>query len=140
MLSRTLDPWRQINELQREMNRLFDVSPRGNQYEYPAINLWTDTDKALVTAELPGYDKNAVDISLTGDVLRLHGSRKAPECKEDECFHRQERNYGVFDREIKLPFAINPNNIDATFKNGILSISLSRAEEDKPKKIEIQTK
>ena len=140
MFYRTLDPLRQINEIQHEMNRLFDLRSRGSRFEYPAVNIWTDTDKVLVTSELPGYDKTDVDISLTGDVLRLHGSRKAPECKEDECFHRQERNYGMFDREIKLPFAIDQNSVEASFKNGVLSISLNRAEEDKPKKIEIQTK
>ncbi len=140
MLYRTLDPWRQINDIQREMNRIFDARSLRNRYDYPAVNIWTDTDKAMVTAELPGYDKKDVDISLTGDVLRIHGSRKAPECKEDECFHRQERSYGAFDREIKLPFTIDQNSIEATFEKGILSISLNRAEEDKPKKIEIRTK
>ena len=140
MLYRTIDPWRQINDIQREMNRLFDVRSGGNRYEYPAINVWTDTDRVMVTAELPGYDKKDVDISLTGDLLRLHGSRKAPECKDDECFHRQERTYGMFDREIKLPFAIDQNKVEAIFQNGVLTISLSRAEEDKPKKIEIRTK
>ena len=140
MLYRTIDPWRQINDIQREMNHLFDGSSRTFRYEYPAINIWTDKDKALVTAELPGYDKNDVDISLIGDMLRIHGSRKAPECKEDECFHRQERNYGVFDREVKLPYAINAKNVEANFQNGVLRISLHRAEEDKPKKIEIRTK
>jgi HSP20 family protein len=138
MWYRSLDPRQQLNDIQREMNRLFNVRSLANRYEYPSINIWTDTDKALLTAELPGYDKNDVDITLSGDVLRLHGSRKAPECKDDECFHRQERNYGSFDREVKLPFAVDTNQIDATFKNGILNISLNRAEEDKPKKIEIQ--
>jgi HSP20 family protein len=94
----------------------------------------------MLTAELPGYEKNDVDISLTGDLLRLHGSRKAPECKDEECFHRQERNFGVFDREIQLPFAIDQEKVDAEFANGILKINLPRAEQDKPKKIEIQTK
>ena len=140
MLYRTLDPWRQINDIQREMNRIFDVRSDRKRYEYPAVNIWTDTDRVMVTAELPGYDKKDVDISLTGDTLRLHGSRKAPECKKDECFHRQERSYGVFDREIKLPFAIDQNSIEANLEKGILSVSLSRAEEDKPKKIEIRTK
>jgi HSP20 family protein len=140
MLYRTFDPWRQINDIQREMNRLFEDRTVGSRYEYPAINLWTDTDKIQLTAELPGYDKKSVDISLTGDIIRIHGSRKAPECKEGECFHRQERNYGDFDREVKLPFAINPNTVNATFQNGILNISLERAEEDKPKKINIVTK
>jgi HSP20 family protein len=140
MLYRTLDPWRQINDIQREMNRLFDVRTGRKRHEYPAVNIWTDTDKAMVTAELPGYDKKDIDISLTGDLLRIHGSRKAPECKEDECFHRQERSHGVFDREIKLPFTIDQTSVEATLENGILSVSLSRAEEDKPKKIEIRSK
>ena len=122
------------------MNRLFDVRTGTKRYEYPAVNIWTDTDKALVTAELPGYEKKDVDISLTGDILRLHGSRRAPECKADECFHRQERSYGVFDREIKLPFAIDQDSVEANLEKGILSISLKRAEDDKPKKIEIRTK
>jgi HSP20 family protein len=137
---RTIDPWRQMNDLQREMNRLFDFSSNQTGTRYPAINLWTNAENVLVTAELPGYDKNDVDISLTGDLLRLHGSRKAPECKEDECFHRQERNYGLFDREIQLPFAINQDKVEAEFTNGILKIRLPRAEQDKPKKIQIKTK
>jgi len=140
MLYRTLDPWRQINDIQREMNRLFDARSWRNRNDYPAVNIWTDTDKVMVTAELPGYDKKDIDISLTGDLLRIHGSRKAPECKEDECFHRQERSHGVFDREIKLPFTIDQTSVEATLENGILSVSLSRAEEDKPKKIEIRSK
>jgi len=138
MLYRSFDPWRQINEIQREMNRLFDSTTTRTRNQYPAVNIWSNADNALVTAELPGYGKNDVDISLTGDVLHIHGSRKAPECKEDECFHRQERSYGVFDREIQLPFAVNQNNVKAEFQNGVLRINLPRAEEDKPKKISIQ--
>lgn len=140
MLYRSYDPWREIHRMQREMNRLFDNSSRQKRREYPAINLWTNADNAMVTAELPGYDKKDVDISLMGDVLRIHGSRKAPECKEEECFHRQERNYGMFDREIHLPFSINTNKVDAAFRNGILNITMPRAVENKPKKIDIQTK
>lgn len=139
MLYRSLNPWRELNRIQSEMNRIFDNSWQTRR-EYPAVNLWTNTDNALVTAELPGYSKDEVDIALTGDVLRIHGSRKAPECKDDECFHRQERNYGVFDREIQLPFNIDSGKVDATFANGILKIALPRAEVDKPKTIEIKTK
>jgi HSP20 family protein len=140
MMYRTFDPWRQMNDIQREMNRLFNDSSSQTGSRYPAINLWTNADNVMITAELPGYEKSDVDISLTGDLLRLHGSRKAPECKDDECFHRQERNFGVFDREIQLPFAINQEKVEAEFSNGILKISLPRAEQDKPKRIQIQTK
>lgn len=140
MLYRTFNPWRQISDIQQEMNRLFDLRFRGGRHEYPPVNIWTNTDKAVVTVELPGYDKKDIDISLAGDLLRLHGSRNAPPCRDDECFQRQERIYGVFDREIKLPYAINTSNVEATYQNGILSISLRRAEQDKPRKIEIKTK
>lgn len=135
----SFNPWREINQVRRQMNRLFDNSSWRNQNEFPAVNLWTNADEAMVTAELPGYDQKDVDISLIGNILRLHGSRKAPECKDDEYFHRQERNYGVFNREVQLPFEVNANNIDAVFHNGILSIRLLRSEESKPKKIEIKT-
>jgi HSP20 family protein len=139
MIYRTFDPWRQMTDIQREMNRLFDLRSNTPRTQYPAVNLWTNADNVLVTAELPGYEKEAVDISLTGDVLRIHGSRTAPECKEEECFHRQERKFGVFDREIQLPFTVNQDKVDAEFSNGILKINLPRAEQDKPKKIKIQT-
>ena len=139
MLYRSFNPWRELNRIQGEMNRIFDNSWQSRR-EYPAVNLWTNTDNALITAELPGYSKDDVDIALTGDVLRIHGSRKAPECKDDECFHRQERNYGVFDREIQLPFNIDSGKVDATFSNGILKIQMPRAEADKPKTIEIKSK
>lgn len=136
----SLSPWRELNRIQNEMNRIFDDSSWYSRHEYPAVNLWSNADKALITAELPGYSKKDVDISLTRDVLRIHGSRKAPECKDNECFHRQERSYGVFDREIQLPFNIDSDKVDASFNNGVLTISLPRAEADKPKTIEIKTK
>jgi HSP20 family protein len=136
----SLNPWRELNRIQNEMNRIFDDSSWQSRREYPAVNLWSNADKALITAELPGYLKKDVDISLTGDVLRIHGSRKAPECKDNECFHRQERSYGVFDREIQLPFNIDSGKVNASFNNGVLTISLPRAEADKPKTIEIKTK
>jgi HSP20 family protein len=139
MLYRSLNPWTELNRIQNEMNRIFDNSWRTGR-EYPAVNLWTNSDNVMVTAELPGYSKKDIDIALTGDVLRIHGSRKAPECKDGECFHRQERNYGQFDREIQLPFHIDAGKVEANFDNGILKISLPRSEEDKPKKIEIHTK
>ncbi len=138
MFYRSFDPWREMNRIQHEMNQLFDNPSWQKRREYPAVNVWTNSSNLLVTAELPGYDRDSVDISVTGDILRIHGSRKAPECKEDECFHRQERSYGVFNRELALPFAIDTNNIDASFRDGILSISLPRAKADIPKKIEIK--
>jgi HSP20 family protein len=138
MWQRSFDPWREMNRIQSEMNRLFDTSSGPGMRGYPAVNLWSADDTFYVTAELPGYDPQDVNISLTADVLRIHGSRKAPECKDDECFHRQERKFGDFDREIQLPFLADSAKVNAAFENGVLTITLPRAEADKPKKIDIK--
>jgi HSP20 family protein len=136
----TSDPWRELNQLQREMNRLFDHSLRQGPAEYPSVNIWADKENARITAELPGYQDKDVQITVLGDILKLSGSRKAPDCGKDECFHRQERFYGSFEREIKLPFLVDVAEVGAEFRNGLLLINLPRAEADKPRKIEIRSK
>jgi len=139
MYNRLFDPWDEMNRVQRQMNRLFDNSFLAGRREFPAVNIWANEDNVMVTTELPGYEKENVDISLIGDVLKINGSRKAPECGEGECFHRQERNYGVFSRELQLPYAVDAAKVDALFRNGVLKISLHRAEETKPKRIKIMS-
>jgi len=137
MYGRPFDPWSDAYRIQRQMNRLFDNDLWPGKKEFPAVNIWANEDNVLVTSELPGYEKDEVDISLAGDVLKINGTRKAPECGENDCFHRQERNYGVFSREFQMPYAVDTTKVDATFHNGVLNISLHRAEETKPKKIKI---
>jgi HSP20 family protein len=139
MYSRPFDPWGDVSRIQRQMNRMFDNDLWSGRADFPAVNIWANEDNVLVTTELPGYEKDDVDISLVGDILKLNGTRKAPECGEDDCFHRQERNYGVFSRELQLPYAVDVARVDATFNNGVLKISLQRAEETKPKKINIMS-
>jgi HSP20 family protein len=121
------------------MNRLFDTSLTQDRRQYPALNLWTTGDSAFVTAELPGYKPADVNITLSEDILHIHGSRKVPECKEDAYFHRQERRFGDFERQIQMPFLVDAAKVNATFSNGILMVTLPRAEADKPKKINIKT-
>lgn len=135
----TLDPFREIDQLQRDMNRLFDGAIASNRRGYPAVNVWTNSEAAAVTAELPGYDPKDVQLSIVGDTLTIKGSRREPEFKQGDHFHRQERVHGDFERSLRLPFAINNDKVEAKFYNGILQIMLPRAEEDKPKKIEIKT-
>ena len=137
MYNRLFDPWSDANRIQRQMNRLFDNSLWPGRREFPAVNIWANEDNVIVTSELPGYEKDEVDISLVGDVLKINGTRNAPACGENDCFHRQERTYGVFSREFQLPYSIDTAKVDATFRNGVLTISLHRAEETKPKKIKI---
>jgi len=132
-----------MDQLQREMNRLFDATSKGrvfNSPSYPAINIWTNEDGQLVSAEMPGVLPDNIDIDVTGDALSISGVRKQDEVAKEAHYHRRERSYGSFSRTIQLPFMVDTNKVEASFKNGILLISLPRAEADKPKKITIKSK
>ncbi|HDQ72581.1 MAG TPA: Hsp20/alpha crystallin family protein [Chloroflexi bacterium] len=131
-------PWREMERLRREMNRLFATAPAGRVATYPALNIWANEDGALVTAELPGVDPEAIDISVVGDTLTLKGSREPEAADEEQTYHRRERGYGSFSRSLQLPFSVEANEVDATFEKGILQINLPRAEADKPKKITVK--
>jgi HSP20 family protein len=134
--------WREMDRLQREMNRLFETSYPSRLHSapaYPAMNVWTNEEGLQITAEVPGVSPKDIDISVVGDTLTLSGVREPDELKEGARYHRQERGYGNYSRSLQLPFSVNVDKVEATFKNGILSIVLPRAEEDKPKKITIKS-
>ncbi len=129
----------EMDRLQREMNKLFSSSQGRRQAAgYPAVNIWTGEEGAILTTELPGVKVDDLDISAVGDTITLSGSRTAPEIGEDESYHRQERGFGRFSRTVQLPFPVEVQQVDAQFKNGVLEISLPRSEADKPKKINVK--
>ena len=133
--------WREMERLRREMNRLFRNWPTqarwGTAPGYPAMNVWTDENSTIVTAELPGVILEDIDISVEDGTLTLRGNRQ-PDEVEGVTYHRQERRYGSFLRTFRLPFRVDPEKVEATFKTGVLNIALPRAEADKPKKIAIR--
>lgn len=132
---RSMDLWREFDR----MSRLFSEfgSPFARTTEFPAVNVWSDGNEAVVTAELPGIDPSAADISVVGRTLTIKGSRRPEDAGNDGSYHRQERWSGSFSRTIELPFQIDQQKVDARFTKGILEIKLPRAEADKPKKITI---
>ena len=135
--------WQEMDQLQREMNRLFDASSKGrvfNSPSYPAINIWTTEDGQVISAEMPGVRPDDIDIDVTGDALSISGERKPDEVAREAHYHRRERSYGLFSRTVQLPFMVDTNKVEASFKNGVLTINLPRAEADKPKKIAIKSK
>lgn len=135
--------WQEMDQLQREMNRLFDATSTGrviNSPSYPAINIWTNEEGQLISAEMPGIHPDDIDIDVTGDALSISGERKPHEVTKEARYHRRERNYGAFSRTIQLPFMVDTNKVEANFKNGVLLIALPRAEAGKPKKITIKSK
>ena len=138
-LGRVSDPFSEMQRLQREMNRLFSHAGGRLGHDYPAINVLVGQNDAVLTCELPGIDPEKMDISVTGDVITLSGSREPEKIKEGETYHRQERVHGRFTRTLQLPFSIDAGKVDAKYERGILNITLPRAEEDKPKKISIKS-
>lgn len=135
-------PMREMERLRREMNRLFNDWPALTTWRrassFPAINVWTDEDSAVVTAELPGFNLKDLEIAIEDDTLSLRGSRQPNELEQGATYHRQERQYGAFSRSFRLPFRVDAGKAEATLVNGVLTVSLPRAEADKPKTITVK--
>ncbi|MCU0521459.1 MAG: Hsp20/alpha crystallin family protein [Anaerolineae bacterium] len=133
--------FREAERLRRDMNELFEMLDRGPRLSvaatYPAMNVWTNPDGAIVTAELPGINPEDLEISVQGDTLTLRGNRSADALGEGEAYHRRERGNGQFQRAFQLPFAVDAAKVEATYELGVLSITLPRAESDKPRKIQV---
>ncbi len=142
------DPFRQLSSLRDEIDRLFE-SPLSSLTEttqpflsgwLPAVDLYQDKDNITVKAELPGMKKEEIDISLHDGVLTLSGERKAEQKHEDAEACRSERFLGRFQRTLTLPALVEADKVTATYKDGILTVVLPKAEEAKPKQIEVNIK
>jgi HSP20 family protein len=140
-LYRRPSAWREMERLRREMNRLIETGSSGGLRRapsFPAMNVWTSEDGLIVTAEIPGVEIGDIEISVMNETLTLSGQRTPDEVGEGVRYHRRERGYGRFTRSLQLPYPVNAENVEATFKNGVLYITLPRAEEDKPRKITVK--
>jgi HSP20 family protein len=111
------------------------AEPEASAHEFPPINVWSSESGVIVRTEIPGTDPNDVDISLVNDTLTIKGSRHPETLKDEQRCHRQERGYGQFTRSLQLPFGVEADRVQARFTNGVLQITLPRAEADKPRKI-----
>jgi len=134
--------------MQREMNRMFDNflngTDRGEDYALtvwsPAVDIAEHDDQYVVKMELPGVSKEEVKITLESNILTIRGEKKQEKETKKENYHRVERSYGSFQRSFTLPTTVKNDKIDASFKDGILNINLPKAEEAKPKQIEVKVK
>lgn len=132
------DPFREMNQLQREMNHLFsNYQGHRAEREFPLFNVWEDMNGLLLTTELPGVEPQDIEIVVVGDTLTLKGNKKEPEMGEKDSYFQRELFYGNFSRSVKLPYRVNPDKVEAKFNNGVLTVKLDRPEEEKPKKITI---
>ena len=134
---------REMDQLRREMNRLFADWPARVRWAtapaFPAVNVWTSEDSVVITAELPGVGLEDLHIAIENDALTLSGTRKPEDVDEGATHHRRERLYGNFNRSVRLPFRVDSDKAEATLVNGVLTITLPRAEADKPRMIAVKT-
>jgi HSP20 family protein len=131
-----------MNRLHDEMNRLFGRYTDGARgfarSVYPPLNLWEDEGNFYVEAELPGFNSENLEMYVTSDnQLSIKGERTQPKL-ENGTWHRQERGYGSFARLMDLPGAVDGNRVSAEFKDGVLTITLPKKEETKPRRIEVK--
>lgn len=133
--------WQPFGELMNEMNRVFNrfgVGDRVFAPAYPALNLWHDADNLYVEAELPGVDLADLEIYVSGgDQLTLRGRRALPQLPKG-AWHRQERHYGEFTRVLTLPQAVDAEKVQAEMKGGVLTITLPKRAEARPRRIEVK--
>ncbi|UCD87596.1 MAG: Hsp20/alpha crystallin family protein [Desulfobacterales bacterium] len=143
-----ITPWRPVRELsafRKEMddlwNRFFGNTPFRQAFSrdwMPSVDVSETRDNVVVRAELPGLETKDIDVSMSGDVLTIKGEKKE-EKKKDEHYHCCERYSGSFQRSFRLPVGVQGDKVRATFKDGVLTITLPKAEKAKKKQIEIKT-
>jgi HSP20 family protein len=140
--------------LHREMNRLFDDVFRGTSlptasgsqgqgdvgtFVNASMNV-SETDKEIrITAELPGVTEQDIDVSLDDDVLTIRGEKKFERKDDKENFHFVERSYGTFQRSLRLPFPVDPDQVQASFENGVLTVTVPKTgRQERSRRIQLQ--
>jgi len=146
-------PWDELREMERHMEEMMRHPVLGVRRPLvwwrvpseelgwtPSVEMYEKDDKFVVRAELPGMKKEELDISVLGDTLTIKGERKTESEVKEEDYYRCELCYGKFSRSIALPTAVDAGKVEASYENGILEITLPKAKEAKPKKIEVRVK
>ncbi len=152
MAVRNWDPFRELDDLRRQVERAFEeftgdwrprftsaFLPGMSARSYPLINLNEDSDSYHVTALAPGLDAESLEISVLDNTLRIAGEKQAINKEiRPEAYHRNERGAGRFVRTITLPTPVKSDGVTAEYTDGLLKLTLPKVEEAKPKRIEVK--
>ena len=123
-----------LPSLQEELERLIESPLRGWA---PALDVYEDKDNFVVHTELPGLKREDIEVTLQDGVLVISGERKTEEKRNEGEIRRQERHYGKFQRALTLPASVAADKVKAQYKDGILTVTVPKAEEAKPRKIDV---
>jgi HSP20 family protein len=135
------DPGREVDTLQSEVNRIFDTFFGGSDTRarrwVPAMDLVETEDHLVLRADLPGLEKDDVNVEVKDGVLTISGERRAEHEEKSEGFHRVERAFGSFSRSLSLPDGIDAEKVAADFDKGVLEVRIPKPEERKPHRVSI---
>jgi HSP20 family protein len=140
------DPFRNMTDIQGEVNRLFDsflgrptASTTGSAMRTwaPVVDMHETKDDLILSFEIPGVTDKDVSVSIMGDLLTVKGERGFNRDSKDESVHHVERVYGEFERSVQLPMSVQTDKVKATYRDGVLEVTLPKAEEVKPKAIKV---
>ncbi|MDK1032813.1 MAG: Hsp20/alpha crystallin family protein [Planctomycetia bacterium] len=135
-----------LTRLHRDFHDLFgrffgdwESQPLETWSWWPALDVAERDESIIVKAELPGLTRDDIDVSVEGNILIISGEKKELEEDKKEEFYHVERRYGTFRRTITLPSDVDPSKIEATYRDGILTVALPKTEEAKPRQIEVKS-
>jgi len=138
-----LEPFRGLSTLQGQLNRLFNESLRNQGEESalttwaPAVDIYETPNELVVKADLPDVNEKDIDVRVENNLLTIRGERKFEKSVSEENYLRVERTYGAFSRSFSLPNTVNAEAIGAEYKNGVLTVTLPKREESKPRQVKI---
>jgi len=136
------DPFRDLVQLQDRVNRLFAETAKGeedfNSTSFvPPVDIYENEHNIVLKLEVPGIDQKDLDIRIENNTITIRGERKFEKETKEENYHRVERRYGNFQRSFGLPNTVNPEQVTADYNNGILTVTLAKRAEAKPKQIKV---
>lgn len=139
------EPFRELVTMRDDMDRLFETffgtQPQTTEdFWRPAIDIEENNGNLMVRAEIPGMNKENIKVSVKEDMLKISGERKQENETKEKTFHRIERSYGKFERIIRLPSEVDADKVKASYKDGVLNVTLPKPESMKPKQIDVEIK
>lgn len=139
-----LDVFEDFGEFQKEMNRLFNLTlhrpgkkANGGALWAPAVDIIDEKDHIRVRADLPGMRKDEIEVSVNNDTLTIRGEKREEKEIKEKDYVRSERYYGAFHRSFTLPAGVDPQKVNAGYKDGVLEITLPKREDARPKEIKV---
>jgi HSP20 family protein len=139
------EPFRELVTMRDDVDRLFDTffgreNEAYDNYWRPAIDIEENNGNLMVRAEIPGMSKEEIKVAVKDNLLTISGERKRENESKDKTYYRVERCYGQFQRMIRLPAEVDADKVKATYKDGVLHITLPKPESMKPKQIDVEIK